>query len=151
MNETDFVFSDLDEDDLLECAELFAESFKQPPWNEAWQIEDAFERLSDFFACPKTIAIKAIHKNKIAGFFIGNVEVWCADNYFYLKEMCVSHTQLRTGVGSSLMKNLENRLQEAGISRLYLMTERDSTPERFYTSLGYMVNHELIVMRKKLD
>ncbi len=148
MNNSDLAFSDLGEDDLLECAGLYVESFKQPPWDEAWQIDDALERLSDFFVCPKTIALKVTQKDNIIGFFIGNIEVWCADNYFYIKEMCVSHAQLRNGIGSLLMNSLERTLKEKNISRVYLMTQRDSIPERFYTSLGYMVNEEIIVMRK---
>jgi len=151
MNNSDLTFSDLDEDDLLECAGLLAESFKQPPWNEAWKIEDAFERLLDFIVSPKAVAIKVVHQDKIIGFLMGNVEIGCDNNYFYLKEICVCRDQQRNKVGSSLMKYLEHKLQEMNISRLYLMTQRDSIPERFYTSLGYMINHDMILMRKDLN
>ena len=62
-------FSDIDVDDLVGCSELFVSIFKEPPWNEDWEVEDAFERLGDFLACPKTIAIKAESGGHICGFF----------------------------------------------------------------------------------
>ena len=46
-------FSDIDHDDLVICSELFVSIFKEPPWNEAWDIEDAFERLNTFFSSKK--------------------------------------------------------------------------------------------------
>ena len=151
MNEAELVFSEIEDNDLLECAALFAESFKQPPWDEKWNIDDALERLSDFYHCPKTVAFKVLDNGYIVGFLIGNVEVWCEDNYFYLKEMCVSSTRQRAGVGRILMTHLEEVLLEKKIARAYLMTQRNSIPEQFYTSLGYMVNHEMIVMRKWME
>ena len=141
-------FADLEDDDLLPCAELFVESFKQPPWNETWDVEDAFDRLSDFLHCPKCVAFKVGYQNDIVGFLLGNEEVWCEDNYFYLKEVCVAHSFQRQGVGRALLQHLEDTLREKNISRLYLMTQSNSIPERFYTSLGYAVNHDFVVMRK---
>jgi len=146
----ELIFSEIDEDELLTCANLFTQAFSQSPWNEAWDVEDAFDRLSDFYHCPRTVSLKAVYENQVAGFLIGNEEVWCEDNYFYLKEMCVCHKHQRSGVGSALMKHLEAVLAEKDISRLYLMTQRETIPERFYTSLGYQLNNDLVVMRKEL-
>ena len=41
-------FSNIDHDDLVECSDLFVSIFKEPPWNENWDIEDAFDRLRGY-------------------------------------------------------------------------------------------------------
>ena len=62
--------SGIDEDDLVSCAGLYVATFREQPWNEEWNVDDAFDRLNDFLATPKSICIKAISKNKIRGFFL---------------------------------------------------------------------------------
>ncbi len=66
-------YSSIDEDDLVSCSELYVATFGESPWNEEWSLEDAFERLSDFLACPKSIAIKAIYDGNICGFLFGEL------------------------------------------------------------------------------
>ncbi|MCU7877604.1 MAG: hypothetical protein KZQ84_12540 [Candidatus Thiodiazotropha sp. (ex Lucinoma borealis)] len=61
----EFIFSNIDEDDLVGCSELYVAIFRDPPWREEWCTEDAFERLSDFLSSPKSIAIKAVHNGDI--------------------------------------------------------------------------------------
>lgn len=68
--------SNINEDDLVGCAELCVTTFREPPWNEKWSTEDAFERLNDFLGCPKSIAVKAVHNGDICGFLFGEIQQW---------------------------------------------------------------------------
>ena len=65
--------TDIDEDDLVECAELFVTTFKELPWNEKWATDDAFDRLASLLGCPNTISAKTISNGHIHGFLIGEV------------------------------------------------------------------------------
>jgi len=146
----EFKLSSIDEDDLVGCSELYVATFRESPWNEEWSMEDAFERLSDFLACPKSLAIKAMRNGNICGFLFGKIQQWNGAVYYDLEEICVSNTIQRQGVGKILMGKLEEMLIEKGVSRVYLITQRDSAPSSFYTALGFSENQSLMVMGKKI-
>ena len=146
----EFVFSSIDEDDLVACSGLYVATFRESPWNEEWSMEDAFERLSDFLSAPKSLAIKAMQNGNICGFIFGKIQQWNGVAYYDLEEICVSNTIKRQGVGRSLMGELEKILIEKGVSRIYLITQRNSGPSSFYSALGFSENQSLVVMGKKI-
>lgn len=147
----EIIFSDIDEDDLVGCSELYVATFGDTPWNEEWSAEDAFQRLSDFLASPKSIAIKAIHNANICGFLFGELQQWNGGTFFYLKEICVNNAQQRRWIGKSLIGKLEETLTENRVSRIYLITQRDSVPSSFYSSLGFSENQNIMVMGKQVE
>jgi ribosomal protein S18 acetylase RimI-like enzyme len=141
----------LDEDDIVACSQLYVDTFKHPPWNEEWQIEDAFNRLTNFLSPLCSIGFKVVKDNKILGFLIGEIEQWNGTQNFYLKEMCVSNSLQRSGLGKKLIAVLENELDGRGISRIYLITQRETIPEWFYSSLGFTMNESLVIMGKTVE
>lgn len=143
-------FSSIDEDDLPSCAELFVASFREAPWNEQWSIADASERLSGFLSHPNAIAIKASYNGFLCGLLFGEIQQWNGARSFYLKEMCVGSSLKRKGIGTRLMHHLEGMLVESGISRIYLLTQRQGAPADFYSSLGFRMNESVVVMGKPL-
>ena len=143
--------SDVDEDDLMSCAGLYVTTFREQPWNEEWNIDDAFDRLNDFLATPKSICIKAISKNKIRGFLFGDVQQWNGSIYYYLKEACVGIKDQRKGIGRALIAELESVLIKRGVSKIYLITQRDSIPSLFYSGLGFSENKNMMVLSKDVD
>ncbi len=40
-----YQFLPLDEDDIVECSHLYVNTFKHEPWNEDWDVDDAFGSL----------------------------------------------------------------------------------------------------------
>ncbi len=147
----EIILSDIDHDDLVECSELFVSIFKDPPWNEDWNIENAFERLNDFLVSPNTIALKAEVENKIIGFLMGEIQRWDKNKVFYLKEMCVITSIQRQGVGKAMMAKLENKLTEKQVGEIFLITHRDSAPSEFYSSLEFDENPSIMVMGKRIE
>ncbi|NEV64277.1 GNAT family N-acetyltransferase [Thiorhodococcus minor] len=143
-------FSKIDEDDLLACSELYVACFREAPWEEDWSIDDVFERLGDFLSCPKSFAIKATERGQLCGLLIGAIEQWNGARVFWLKEICVAKEAQRQGIGRRLMRELEDALSGEGVSRIYLLTQRDSVPSGFYGSLGFSESTGMILMRKAL-
>lgn len=146
-----YQFLPLSEDDLVECSHLYVNTFKHEPWNENWAMDDAFDRLSNFLSPSYAIGLKAINENKIQGFLIGEIEQWRGSQNFYLKEMCVLKTVQRSGLGKELMLALQSELVKIGISRIYLITQRETGPEMFYKSLGFETNDSLVIMGKSIE
>jgi ribosomal protein S18 acetylase RimI-like enzyme len=141
----------IQEDDLLSCAELYAASFKQPPWNEDWVLDEVLLRLGNFISAPSSIAIQAKDGDHLIGFIMGETEQWNGSKYFYLKEICVAPETQRKGVGKMMMDILEKQLAELGIAKLYLITQREGIPANFYASLGFSEHNALSVIGKSVE
>lgn len=147
-----YQFLPLDEDDIVECSQLYVNTFKHEPWNEDWDIDDAFNRLSNFLTPSYSIGYKAVNEtDEIEGFLVGEIEQWRGSQNFYLKEMCVLKEIQRSGLGKELMFVLQNKLAQRGISRIYLITQRDTIPEMFYNSMGFETNGSLVIMGKSTE
>ena len=146
-----YQFLPLNEDDLVECSHLYVNTFKHEPWNEDWDIDDAFNRLSNFLSPSYSMGFKAVNDNEIQGFLVGEIEQWSGSQSFFLKEMCVSKNMQRSGLGKELMRVLQEELVKKGVSRIYLITQRETIPEMFYKSLGFEPNDSLLIMRKSID
>ncbi|MCX4029148.1 GNAT family N-acetyltransferase [Endozoicomonas sp. SM1973] len=146
-----YQFLSLDEDDLVECAQLYVNTFKDEPWNEDWDLEDAFNRLHNFLTPPYSIGLKVVNESEIQGFLIGEIEQWRGSQSFYLREICISKKMQGLGLGKKLMHTLNNELIAKNVSRVYLVTQRDTTPESFYRALGFKTNDKLIVMGKSVN
>jgi aminoglycoside 6'-N-acetyltransferase I len=141
----------LNEDDLVECSHLFVNTFKHEPWEEDWDIDDAFNRLSNFLSSSYSIGLKVVNEDEIQGFLVGEIEQWRGYQSFYLKEICVSINMQRSGLGRELMRVLQIELMKKGISRIYLITQRKTVPEKFYKSLDFATNDSLIIMGKSIE
>ena len=144
----EYIFSNIDEDDLVACAELYVATFREPPWNEEWSMDNAFERLSDFLAAPKSLALKAVRNGDICGFLFGKLQQSNGACHYDLEEICVSSNFLRQGIGKDLIGKLEEILLKKGVTRIYLITQRDSGPSSFYSAMGFSENDSLMVMGK---
>ena len=142
----EITFSDIDHDDLVDCSELLVSIFKEPQWNEDWDVEDSFERLSAFLSCPNTISLKAEFKGQICGFLIGEIQRWKKSNVYYLKEMCVTTSMQRQGVGKAMMAQLGGILKEKRVVQIFLITQRDGVPSKFYASLEFKEIPSIMVM-----
>ncbi len=136
----------LNEEDLQGCSQLYVETFRHAPWNEAWTEEDAFNRLRNFLSPSTSMGLKLVSNGEVQGFLIGEIEQWNGSQSYYLKEMCVSRSMQRSGLGKALMLALKGELLKSGISRIYLITQRETVPERFYKSLGFRTNESLLIM-----
>lgn len=144
-------FEDLKEPDLKRCAEIFTETFKNPPWNESWTFDNSFQRLKNFLSNKNSIGIKVSQNKKIIGFLIGETEQWIQHKSFYLKEICITSEKQNSGIGKNLICYLENRLKKIDILSIYLITSHGSIPESFYKSIGFNSNNKLTIMNKSFN
>jgi len=146
----ELIFSNIDKDDLVDCSELYIATFSEFPWNEEWKMDDALERLSDFFTSPKSIAIKAVKNGYICGFLFGKIQQYNGATCCDLEEICVSSTIQRNGIGKGLVNKLEKILIEKKVSKIYLVTQRNSVPSSFYASLSFNEIPKFVVMEKNI-
>lgn len=49
------------------------------------------------------------------------------------------------------MGKLEEILKKYGVTKTYLITQRDSVPQKFYSSIGFSENTSVLVMGKLVE
>ena len=139
------------EDYLDAAAGLFAEAFAAEPWNEVWPAASARRRLADLVFSPGFLGAAARRGDKLVGFALGRVEAYRDEEHYCLQEMCVSPEYRGQGIGTMLVRHLEERLKERGCRQVYLLTLRDSGPESFYLRCGFSPARRVGVMVKRLE
>ena len=138
------------EDHLHECAELLVSAFNTEPWNDSYTPDTAKRQLAWHLEVPGCLGLVSV-KDGIVAFFIGYREPTDVGDVFHLSIFCVRPDMQRTGVGTRLLRHLEERLRQTGVRTVYLGTRRGTPAEAFYAKHGYGVNEEDIEMSRDLD
>ena len=96
------------------------------------------------------MGLVSVNKGVVA-FAIGYREPTDVGDVFHLSIFCVRPDAQRTGVGSRLLWQLEERLRDIEIKTVYLGTRKGTPAEDFYRKNGYGVNAEDIEMSHDLE
>ena len=67
-----------------------------------------------------------------------------------IKIKFVSSDKQRQGIGTKLIQHLMNKLKEAGVNLIYLLTMKDEYVKEFYLKNGFQVSPQIIMMIKSL-
>ena len=140
----------ISEQDLPACAELFAQVFSQPPWNEPWSQEAALQRLSHFYQS-KGFAGVLLQDHGLLGFALGNIEPFYFGDLFYLREMCVDPMAQNAGNGQRLMHALQETLQQQAVKGIYLTTEHQIAAASFYQKQGFQPSEAMRFYSKRIE
>lgn len=138
----------LTEEHLDECARVLISAFNDEPWNEHWTLETAKKELFWTLHAPGFLGFACVG-DEISGFAAGYLEQSDKSRVFYLRSLCVRRDLHGKGVGSRLLKHLEQTLQEMDVNLIYLITHKGGQAEAFYERNGYRVSSEDIVMIHK--
>lgn len=132
---------------LARAAALYVSVFNAEPYSDRWTVASARTRLSEMLSTPGFIGLVHLDEaGSVNGLLVGCVRQWYDGRVYELHEMCVAPDDQRKGIGSRLMRNLENRLKEEGVVLSYLMTRKGGPGEIFYSKKGYQINQRSIVM-----
>lgn len=138
---------DIDPDrDLDGCAATFVAAFAAEPWNEAWPVSAARQRLKEILATPGALGLAAVHDGECIGFVLGYVESFHPSDRFQLAEMAVRPEHQRRGVGSALVEALLDRLAATSVDEVFLVTARGESPEAFWRSQSFGVSRGRTVL-----
>jgi len=124
-------------DDLEAAASLYVQTFNAPPWNEAWSIEAASERLEGILGAANGLGVLASRQGLPIAFALGYLEQWVSGSHFQLKEMCTAPTEQRQGVGTFLLEFLLRTLKERGVIHVFCETRAGAPAEAFYRRAGF--------------
>ena len=137
-------------ENVASVVELYVSVFNAPPWNDGWSPAVAEERLRSFASFPRFHGMAALEGVEPVALALGWGERWTTGWHFHLKEMCVSASVRRKGVGSRLLRGLEERLAGDGFERVYLQTGRTGPARSFYESAGFR-DLNLVSLGKRVE
>ena len=134
---------------LDDCAHLFMTAFNAEPWNDSYTLDTARKQLAWTLEVPGCVGFVSINDGVVA-FALGYREPTDVGDVFHLSIFCVRPDVHRTGVGTKLLRHLEDRLRQIGVNTVYLGTHKGTPAEAFYRKHGYTVSDEEIEMSRDL-
>jgi ribosomal protein S18 acetylase RimI-like enzyme len=128
--------TELTEQDLESLAGLYRQF-----WNEESDVRKMRDTFRHLAGNPDYIFLGAKRDGQLVGSVMGIV---CEELYgqcqpfMVVEDVVVDEGHQRQGIGSQLMRELEQRAKERGCGYIIFVTEQDrTTAHRFYESLGY--------------
>ena len=139
----------IEQNDLIQCTEMFIKVFNDDPWNDEWTFSKAQKYLLDFYNTPGFLGILAIENKEVIGFIFGAHRTWWSGNEFYIHEMCVESQHQNRGIGKLLLDYLIKSLGN-NISNITLLTDRGIPAEAFYKKNGFREIERLVFLSKNI-
>ncbi len=131
------------------CAKLYAATFGEKPWHEAWTEDSARERLSQVTDSPNFYGLVALRGGEVVGLAFGYRRRRPGGDFYFLDEMCVDSETRSSGVGNWLMARLRQDLAEAGVVRIVLLTTGGGRARHFYEKNGFQVDDNWVLMTRE--
>jgi aminoglycoside 6'-N-acetyltransferase I len=138
-------------DHLDDCAHLFMSAFNAEPWNDKYTLDTPKKQLAWHLKVPGCVGLVSVKEGMVVAFAIGYREPTDDGDVFHLNILCVRPEAQRTGVGSRLLWNLEERLRDTRVRAVYLSTRKGTPAEYFYEKHGYTTSAEDIEMSHDLE
>lgn len=135
---------------ILKCSELYIKVFNAEPWNDKWTIETAYKRLNDIYIAPNFEGVIYKEDGKIKGGIFGNFEQFYEGIHYNLREMFIDNDLQRNGIGSKLLNELEERLRKIGVTTIILFTSKGNKTSKFYLKNNFSEWNSMVMMGKDI-
>ncbi len=141
-----FYYENMKNTDLKACASLFQKAFQQPPWNENWTYEQAYQRLEESMSSPMMRGYLIKDHEDIIAMACGRIMTYMSYQEFWIDDLCVLDSYQGQGIGSQLLDFVKDELQKEKINRIVLNTLRSFLSEKFYRKNGFIEDEKSVVM-----
>lgn len=125
--------------DIPAYGALLQRIFAQPPWNEAWTLNEISRGLISVMAKPGFVGIAAEYQNQPIGFLTGYrlgfppITPAC----FFLDQLFVDEGHRRTGTGKALLLRALGLAATCKYWGMLLLTKTNTPAEQFYRENGF--------------
>ena len=135
-----------------EIAQLYFENVRSNAFHNHYTYEEAFEKIGGLIDHLKTdtaIAYGALKDDELIAFIWAYVHQFREETRMYVSEIRVKKEHRKHGIGKKLLKLVEDKAREQGLSAIYLHAEAENIDSRkLYEEYGY--TEERIQLRKGL-
>lgn len=140
----------IDEKDLESISQLYVFVFSSQPWNENWEYDWAYERLSWIYQSQGFIGFIGIDNNTIIGAILGHFVPFQGEKGFEIIDFLVKESYQNQGVGTKLLTRLNLELKDNYYNFISLWTVKDTMVESFYFKRNYQRNNQLVFLRRTI-
>lgn len=134
------IFRPMTPADLPACASELIAAFAQPPWNESWTYEQAYERIEEIMSAKVSRGWVCMDGEQCVSMLAGRIMTYQDTKLFYIDEFSVHPDHQRQGVGSRMLAFVRAELgrEPRCISHMSLITERGFPSVAFYEKNGFV-------------
>ena len=116
--------------------------------NSQWNENTAAKRIHQVLSMEDSYSLIAEDGNRVLGFAMGYFIQYDDIIGYTLEEIIIAYKFQNQGIGSILLRELEQRVKEKGASCIELQAVNDDMHERYYGKAGYQ-NAKNFVMKVK--
>ncbi len=125
--------------DYPELSQVMKAAYAEAPWNENWSDERAIRRIQAIMGNFQAMGVCAVETvvgggEKILGGVLGYVDPYADVDFFFASEIFVLPEYKHKGIGTELLKHLEEELKKQNIHILQLISIADN--HKFYEKIG---------------
>ena len=136
-----------------QIAQLYYENVRSNAFHSHYTYDEAYEKIGsliDHLRDDTAIVYSAFEDGELIAFIWAYVHQFREENRIYVSEIRVKEEYRKRGIGSQMLRLVEDEARELGIGAVYLHAEGNN-PEAigFYKAAGYC--EERIQMRKELE
>ena len=137
-------------EDLNSISQLFVSVFSNPPWNEYWKFDWAYERLNWIYQSQGFEGYIARDSDRSIGAIMGHFVPFQGKKGFQIVEFLVRGDRQNQGFGTKLLEQLELNLRQDNYDSVFLLTAKDSNAESFYAKHDYQRDRKIVLLNKEL-
>ncbi|NJE75132.1 GNAT family N-acetyltransferase [Pseudoflavonifractor sp. SW1122] len=140
----EFDLRKLTQNDIQEVSKIYVAAYETGIWNESWTYDMAQQRIFEMLSSPQYIGYVAITNGDIIGCIICEILTWHIGKQMEVKEIFVLPRYQKMGVGEKLINGVKIAAQEMGVTEVFLWTKSGQSLMKFYSDMGFQVNHEVV-------
>lgn len=136
---------------LPEIEEVIEDAFSAEPWQDDWYDRRQFERyVEDLVNQPNALALGLFEDELLVAISLGRVIHWFEGTQYRIDDLGVRTAKQGTGIGSLLLKKIEEYAAENGLCSISLKTNRRAAAYHFYLKNGFTEYADDVYFEKTL-
>lgn len=130
--------------DIPEVTKVFINAYSDPPWNENWNYEKAFNRIKEVFDTKNSICLVCLYQQKIVGAIQCLLIPWTMGYQLDVRDFFVNNKFQNMSIGTRLLEFLPNVLPKDEPVEIVLSTKKNIKLINFYEKNGFSINDDFI-------
>lgn len=136
----------MQEDDLIQCGDIYAKAFPVEHWGIDWNRENATEYLRDFFEQKRFVGYVYEEDDEIIGCLFAIRKISGSKEELYINEMAVLPEKQGRGIGKQLLDTIMDYCKAHNLAGTVLYTNENAPAFRFYEKNGFELSQGTICM-----
>lgn len=133
-------------EDLRQCAVIYAKAFPVEYWGIDWTPENAGEYLADYFEQKRFVGYVYEENNEIIGCIFALCKISGSKKEIYINEMAVLPERQGQGIGKQLLNTVLDYSKRMGLAGVVLYTSEYAPAAKFYEKNGFKLSQGTICM-----